>query len=132
MNRAARLAARLVRRRERGRAAHAQGHRAEWVAALWLMLKGYRILGFRLRTPRGEIDLLAARGGVLAVVEVKLRPTLEEASAAVTPEQAERLAAAARSLVRRPSLRRLAVRGDIVALAPGRLPRHRMGAWNSP
>jgi putative endonuclease len=41
------------------------------VAALWLMAKGYRILGFRLATPLGEIDLLAQRGKVLAVVEVK-------------------------------------------------------------
>lgn len=126
-----RRARRALRRREKGRSAYRQGHRAEWVAALWLMMKGYRILGFRLRTPRGEIDLLARRGGVLAVVEVKLRPTLAEASEAVTPEQADRLAAAARTLASRPAFRRLAVRGDIVALAPGRFPRHMIGAWNS-
>lgn len=124
--------ARRVRRSERGRAAHADGHRGEWLAALWLMLKGYRILGFRLRTPRGEIDLLAARGGVLAVVEVKRRATLEEAAAALTGEQSERLAAAARQLSLRPALRRLALRGDIVALAPGRRPRHYPGAWSLP
>ena len=94
------------------------------------MLKGYRILGFRLRTPRGEIDLLARRGGVLAVVEVKRRPTLDEAAAALTAEQAERLAAAARGLGSRPAFRRLVLRGDIVALAPGRFPRHIIGAWS--
>lgn len=132
MTAAERRAARTARRRERGRAAWSEGHRAEWLAALWLMMKGYRIIGFRLRTPRGEIDLLARRGGVLAVVEVKLRPTLEEALTALTPEQEERLTAAARSLSLRPSLRRLTLRGDIVALAPRKRPRHRMGAWNSP
>jgi putative endonuclease len=132
MNAAYRRAQRVERRRLRGRVAHVQGHRAEWVAALWLMLKGYRILGFRLRTPFGEVDLLARRGGVLAVVEVKLRPTLDEALAAVTPEQADRLAAAAKAVAARPALRGLRLRGDIVALAPGRLPRHRLGAWSSP
>lgn len=118
------------RRRERGRAAWNEGHRGEWLAAFWLMLHGYRVLGFRLRTPRGEIDLLAARGRTLAVVEVKRRATLEEALVALTPEQAERLAAAARALSLRPGLRRLSLRGDIVALAPGRLPRHKVGAWS--
>ena len=119
------------RRRARGRAAWSEGHRGEWLAALWLLLRGYRVLGFRLRTPRGEIDLLAARGRVLAVVEVKRRATLEEALAALTPEQAERLAGAARALALRPAYRRLCLRGDIVALAPGRFPRHKKGAWST-
>lgn len=132
MSAAERQAGRAARRRERGRQAHAAGHRGEWLAALWLMLKGYQILGFRVRTPFGEVDLLARRGCILAVVEVKRRPTLDEALAAVTPEQAERLAAAARALAARPALRGLRRRGDIVALAPGRLPRHRLGAWSSP
>ena len=120
---------RTERRRVRGRDAHAEGHRGEWVAALWLMLKGYRLIGFRIRTSFGEIDLLARRGDVLAAVEVKRRATLEEALDALTLEQTERLEAAARALARRPSLRRLRLRGDIVALAPGRFPRHSPGAW---
>ena len=122
--------ARTERRRTRGRNAWRDGHRGEWLAALWLMLHGYRVLGFRLRTPGGEIDLLAVRGRVLAIVEVKRRATLEEALAALTREQAERLSAAARALSLRPGLRRLSARGDIVALAPGRLPRHKRGAWS--
>lgn len=132
MSAADRRARRTAARRNRGRSAHAEGHRGEWLAAFWLMLKGYQILGFRVRTPFGEVDLLARRGATLAVVEVKLRPTLAEALEAVTPEQIERLSAAARLLAARPSLRGLRPRGDIVALAPGRFPRHRLGAWNSP
>jgi putative endonuclease len=90
-----------------------------------LMLKGYQILGFRLRTRQGEIDLLARRGRTLAVVEVKLRPTLQEAMTAMGPEQQERLLRAADSLLdRRPALRQLALRLDLIALAPGRFPRH--------
>ena len=49
-------------RRDRGAAARLSGRRAEWTAALWLMLKGYRILGFRLKTRQGEVDLLALKG----------------------------------------------------------------------
>src|SRR5580692_2899981 len=74
-----------------GGRARLAGRRGEVVSALWLMAKGYRILGFRLRTPQGEIDLLARKGPVLAVVEVKLRGTIETALEAVTRRQRERL-----------------------------------------
>jgi len=74
----------------RGAAARRAGRRGEILAAVLLMLKGYRILGFRLKTPHGEIDLLAQRGRVLAVVEVKLRMTLAEAMQAVTDDQRAR------------------------------------------
>lgn len=101
---------------------------AEWAAALWLMLKGYQVLGFRLRTRAGEIDILARRGRVLAVVEVKRRATSDAALSAVSPAQHARLAAAARAVTAgRPALAGLDVRIDIVALAPGRIPRHARG-----
>ena len=116
-------------RRERGRKARADGRRGEVIAALWLTLFGWRILGFRLRTPHGEIDLLARRGRVLAVVEVKRRATLDEAALAVGPEQRRRLLRAAAAVaVTRPSLRALDVRVDVLALPPGRPPRHVPGA----
>lgn len=114
----------------RGAAARQTGRRAEAAAALWLMLKGYRILGFRLRTPQGEIDLLAHRGRVLAIVEVKRRGTLAEALEAVGFEQRERLRRAGANLAaRRRGLKEAAVRLDLIALAPGRLPRHIRDAW---
>jgi putative endonuclease len=109
----------------RGAKARQDGRAAEWVAAAYLMLKGYQILGFRLRTAQGEIDLLAKRGGVLAVVEVKRRATLEQALAALDFSQRERLLRAGRNLAaRRPALRQLALRIDLIALAPGSFPRH--------
>jgi putative endonuclease len=118
-------------RSARGAAARLAGHRREIVAALWLMLKGYRILGFRLRTPQGEIDLLAQKGRTLAVVEVKSRVTLEEALGCVTHAQRERLRRAARAVAsRRPSLRSLSVRLDLIAMGAGGRPRHIANAWN--
>ncbi len=117
-------------RQARGAAARTAGRRAEIWAALWLMAKGYRILGFRLRTPQGEIDLLAQRGRVLAVVEVKQRATLQAALEAVSDVQRERLRRAGRAIAaRRPSLQNMAVRLDLIALAPGRLPVHAPDAW---
>ncbi|MBP7702224.1 MAG: YraN family protein [Phenylobacterium sp.] len=117
-------------RQARGAAARTAGRRAEVWAALWLMAKGYRILGFRLRTPQGEIDLLAQRGQVLAVVEVKQRATLQAALEAVSETQRERLQRAGRAIAaRRPSLQNMAVRIDLIALAPGRLPVHAPDAW---
>ena len=119
-----------VVRQARGAAARTAGRRAEVWAALWLMARGYRILGFRLRTPQGEIDLLAQRGRVLAVVEVKQRATLQAALEAVSDVQRERLRRAGRAIAaRRPSLQNMAVRLDLIALAPGRLPVHAPDAW---
>lgn len=115
-------------RAARGGRAFRDGHAAEWRAALWLMAKGYQILGFRLRTRQGEIDLLARRGRVLAVVEVKRRATQEAALLALGPAQRARLVAAGQALARgRPSLAGLDVRLDMVALAPWRFPRHVRG-----
>lgn len=117
-------------RQARGATARRLGRRAEVLAALWLMAKGYRILGFRLATPLGEIDLLAQRGGVLAVVEVKQRTTIEDALDAVTPTQRDRLRRAAGHLsAHRAGLRALSTRLDLIALSPGRLPRHLPDAW---
>ena len=117
-------------RQARGKAARRSGRRAEVWAAVWLMLKGYRIIGFRLKTPQAEIDLLAVKGGVLAVVEVKSRTSLEVAREAVGWDQRQRLRRAGQALAAgRPALRNAAVRLDLIALAPGRFPRHSPDAW---
>lgn len=111
-----------------GSLSHRLGHRSEWLAAAWLMGKGYQVLGFRLKTRAGEIDILARRGRTLAVVEVKRRPTLEQALTALGPDQYDRLLSAGRAVLRqRPSLAGHVLRIDMVALAPGRFPRHRRG-----
>lgn len=118
-------------RSRRGSAARRAGRRGEWLCAIWLMAKGYRILGFRLRTSQGEIDLLAMKRDVVAVVEVKLRASLASAIEAVDSVQRERLRRAASAIAaRRPQLSRATIRLDLMALAPGRWPRHIPDAWN--
>ena len=86
-------------RASRGRTAHARGVDAETAASAALMREGWTILGRRLRTEAGEIDLIAERNGVCAFVEVKARPTLADAAIAVTARQQARLLAAAEILL---------------------------------
>ncbi|WP_011583318.1 MULTISPECIES: YraN family protein [Chelativorans] len=112
--------ARLSRQR-----AYRKGHRGEWLAAFALRLKGYRILAHRFKTPLGEIDLIARRGDLVAIVEVKARPTLGEAMEAVSFTAQRRIDAAADLwLSRQPDYARLSLRYDLVAVLPRRWPVH--------
>ncbi len=105
--------------------AYRRGHRSEWLAALALRLKGYRILERRYRTPLGEIDLIARRGDVVAIVEVKARTTLVAAMEAVARTSERRIEAAADLwLSRQADAGRLSIRFDLVAVLPRRWPIH--------
>lgn len=84
----------MLHRRLRGRAAYASGVAAEDAACAALQADGWSIHARRLRTKAGEIDAVAEKGGILAIVEVKTRPTLAEAAVALTPRQRMRLVAA--------------------------------------
>jgi putative endonuclease len=116
---------------ESRRAAERQGRRGEQLAALLLRLKFYRIVARRVRTRAGEIDLVArAPLGPLCFVEVKARPDEARASDAIVPRQQSRIArAAGLYLAGRPELARRGVRFDVIAVMPGRWPRHLRDAW---
>ncbi len=115
---------------EARRRAVRRGRLGEAVAAAWLRLKGYRIVARRVRTPVGEIDILARRGPVLAVVEVKARPTETAAAEAIGGRQRRRLErAVAWYLGRHPALAQADVRFDAVLVTPRRPPRHIVDAW---
>lgn len=109
-----------------GRRRHLRrGRRGEWFASLALMAKGYRIVARRYRTKLGEIDLIARRGDLIAIVEVKVRPTLIEAMDAIGRVSERRIDAAADLwLARQPDHARLSVRFDMVAVLPRRWPVH--------
>ena len=112
------------------RRAHLFGLRAEWIAAAWLLLKGYRILARRFSGAGGEIDIVARRGTTIAFVEVKARPALDEAASAIGEVKRRRMSRAARAwLTRNPWAMRATLRGDAVFVAPGRLPRHLPAAY---
>lgn len=109
--------------------AERRGRVAEWQAMLYLMCKGYRILGHRLRTPYGEVDVAAWKAGVLVIVEVKARATYEAGAYALTPTAQQRIALAAQTLAGRWRLMSAPIRFDLVVIGAGWLPRHERGAW---
>lgn len=117
---AAAASSRAVRRRR-----YFSGLAAERIAAVYLMLKGYRILGMRVRTAAGEIDLIALRWRRLAFVEVKRRASLAEAEASVTANQRRRIRSAAQIwLARNPRMQDRDICFDLVFLVGRRWPLH--------
>ncbi len=113
----------------KSRKADKSGRLAESMAANWLRLKGWRILGRRVRTPRGEVDLVAKRGKTVAFVEVKWRKSAQELDLAIDEYRLKRVAASAEILIPRYAGQGEDVRIDVLLLAPGHLPRHITNAW---
>ena len=113
-------------------AAFRTGLSAEARAAAYLMAKGYRILAKRFRTRYGEIDLVARRRNLVAFVEVKARASLDDAAYAVTPRQQRRIIAAAQAwLMAHPEHADFELRFDVMLIAPRRLPRHLLAAFDA-
>jgi len=79
--------------------AHAWGMLAEYLCAFVLLLKGYSILALRHRSYAGEIDIIAARGRMLAFIEVKARRNEAEALESVTAEKQRRIARGAEAFI---------------------------------
>jgi putative endonuclease len=98
---------------------------AEAAAGAALEHDGWVVLARRLRTEAGEVDLLAERAGVLAIVEVKARPSLADAAAAVSQRQRARLMAAAEIILAgHPEWGLAGVRFDVLVVdAAGRVRR---------
>ncbi|MBS0479271.1 MAG: YraN family protein [Proteobacteria bacterium] len=120
------------RKREGNRnrqAAEASGRRGERIAGWWLRLKGWRILDRRVRTPAGEVDLVARKGNLIAFVEVKVRAADAELDFAIDERRLSRVAAAAEVLMPRYAGPGDDIRVDVILLAPGRPPRHIENAW---
>ena len=107
------------------RKAERRGRLSEWIAAFWLMAKGYRIVAMRYRTAAGEVDIIARKGALAVFVEVKARRDLALAVDAVTPTAQRRIRAASDIwLSRQKDASVLSQRYDILAVMPGRWPRH--------
>lgn len=106
----------------------ALGRRGESLAAWYLRLKGWRVLARRVKTPRGEIDLVVKRGGLVAFVEVKWRKTSAELALAIDDWRLRRVVAAAEAVAHRYMQPGDDMRIDVLLLAPGHFPRHIVNA----
>ncbi|MCW4462868.1 YraN family protein [Sphingomonas sp. BT-65] len=111
------------------RVAEQSGRDGETRAAWYLRLRGWRILDRRVRTPAGEVDLVAKRGKLIAFVEVKARKTAAELDFAIDERRLARVAAAAEYLMPRYATNGEDIRVDVLLLAPGMRPRYIENAW---
>jgi putative endonuclease len=110
--------------------AEKRGRRGEWLAAMSLRLKGYRIIERGFRTKLGEIDIIARRGNLIAIVEVKARSDVTAALHAVGGQSQQRISNATDIwLSRQKDFAKISVRFDIIAVVPGKWPRHFPGAF---
>jgi putative endonuclease len=113
--------------------AHALGVEAERKCAEFLQAKGYEIIGMRVRTEGGELDIVARKDDILAVVEVKARRSHAESLYAVTPAKQKRLAQGARALLAQIAglgdAQMPNIRFDVMALAADGAPFHLEDAW---
>ena len=110
--------------------AERRGRQAERIAGWWLRLKGWQIVGRRLRTPAGEVDLVARRGAMLAFVEVKARASGADLDLSIDERRLSRVAAAAEMLFYDLAKPGDDMRIDVILLAPGRAPRHLANVWH--
>ena len=110
--------------------AEKRGRHAEIIAAWWLRLHGWHIVGQRVRNPRGEVDLIARRGRTIAFVEVKARVREANLATAIDAYRLRRVAAAAESLLHKYGNGTQEMRIDVILIAPWALPRHLTNVWH--
>ena len=114
------------------RFAETSGRRGEMWAALFLRAQLYRIVATRVKTPVGEIDLIAERFGVTVFVEVKSRSFSHQEAEALLAVNRRRIVRAAQVwLTRHPKLAHTDLRFDVIFLAPFAWPRHIVNAFDA-
>lgn len=110
--------------------AEKRGRRGEAVAAWFLRIRGWRIVGERVKTPRGEVDLIARRGKTVAFVEVKMRSRALDLATAIDAYRLRRVAAAAEILLPKYGKDTENMQIDVILVAPWRWPHHLQNVWH--
>lgn len=114
------------------RKAYLFGLWAEFIAALYLMLHGYRILNMRYQTPRGEIDIVAKRKDMIVFAEVKARADLSTALHSLPYKNRKRIENAALYYISsHRGCNELSMRFDFIAVGFPFVIRHLDNAWQA-
>lgn len=109
--------------------AELRGREGEAAAAMWLAAQGWQIVAERVKTPRGEIDLIARKGALVAFVEVKWRARAAALADAIDERRLARVAAAAEAVAHKYAQDGDDLRIDVILLAPGTRPHHIENAY---
>lgn len=109
--------------------AERKGREGEAQAAQWLAAQGWDVLAQRVKTPLGEIDIVARKGGLVAFVEVKWRSSAAALHEAIDERRLARVAAAVEAFGHEYAAPDEDMRIDVMLLAPGTRPRHIENAW---
>ncbi len=111
--------------------AEKKGRKAEALVIWWLRFQGYKIISQREKTPKGEIDVIAQRGKVIAFIEVKARADFTLGIQSISRHQVKRIVAAARYwLSTHENLQNFTCRFDIVLVKPYLLIKHIKNAFD--
>jgi len=106
-----------------------KGRDGEAQAAQWLREQGWEIIAQRVKTKRGEIDLIAQQEGLIAFIEVKWRKRASDLATAIDERRLARVAAAVEIVAHEYAKQGEDIRIDVILLAPGAMPRHIANAW---
>lgn len=109
--------------------AEMSGRIGEQQAAHYLRDLGWQILGERIKTKLGEIDLIARLDNIICFVEVKWRQSPADLDDAIDAYRLRRVAQAAESIAHIYANAGEDIRIDVILLAPGAEPRHIINAW---
>jgi putative endonuclease len=111
-------------------ARYKKGHHAEWIAALFLRMKCYKLLALRYKTRVGEIDLVMRKSKQIIFVEVKARADMRSGLEAISSKSQARIQRSAESFVKaNPKYAQYDWRFDAVIIKPYRMPYHLKDAW---
>jgi putative endonuclease len=109
---------------------------AEFVAIIFLRLKGYKILKRRYKTFVGEIDIIASKGRAIIAVEVKARKKIVQKNGFLIDEvlgenQKRRIKRAIMAFMAA-NFRKYynhSMRFDLIVISPYKIPLHLPGFW---
>jgi len=102
---------------DKKRKTYDHGIMAEGAAELFLRAKGFQILSRRYKTPVGEVDLIALDDKYLVFIEVKARPSIDDALFSITPKMRNRIMeAAGHFIAANPAYNDYPMRFDVMAV----------------